>query len=131
MKLSEYKQDYYIFTGKLSDINRQIAFAGIALIWIFRKTDGSEISISNELILPSILFAFALGFDILQYIYQSITWSIFYCYHEKRTGDEDADIPTPKKLNYPSWFFFSMKVLFVIISYTYIIKFLINNLVIK
>jgi len=129
MKLSEYKQDYYTFTGKLSDINRQIAFAGIALIWIFRKTDGSEISISNELILPSILFA--LGFDILQYIYQSITWSIFYSYHYKKTGNEDADIPTPKKLNYLSWFFFIMKVLFVIVSYTYIIKFLINNLVIK
>lgn len=131
MKLSEYKQDYYIFTGKLSDINRQIAFAGIALIWIFRKIDGSEISISNELILPSILFAFALGFDILQYIYQSITWSIFYNYHYKKIGDEETDIPTPKKLNYPSWFFFIMKVLFVIVSYTYIIKFLINNLVIK
>jgi len=32
MKLSEYKQDFYSFTGKLSDINRQIAFAGIAII---------------------------------------------------------------------------------------------------
>jgi hypothetical protein len=31
-KLSEFKEDYYFFTGKLSDINRQIAFAGIALI---------------------------------------------------------------------------------------------------
>ena len=36
--LKDYRADFYTFTGKASDITRQLAFAGIALIWIF-KTD--------------------------------------------------------------------------------------------
>jgi len=78
MKLSGYKDDYYYFTGKLGDINRQIAFAGIAIIWIFKKEDGENIILCKDLIFPSILFAIALACDLLQYIYQSLTWAIFY-----------------------------------------------------
>ena len=54
-KLSEYKNDYYYFTGKLSEINRQIAFAGIALIWIFKNGENSNLKIENENITFSIL----------------------------------------------------------------------------
>ena len=130
MKLSQYKEDFYHFTGKLSDINRQIAFAGIALIWIFKKANGNEIKICHELVLPSVLLALALSFDIFQYIYQSITWALFYRYHEKRLKKKEIDkeILAPSILNYPSWIFFVLKVLFVIIAYVIIIRYLINNL---
>ena len=47
-KLSEFKEDYYHFTGKLSDINRQIAFAGIALIWVFKKGKEVNFQIDDE-----------------------------------------------------------------------------------
>jgi len=129
MKLEDYKQDFYTFTGKLSDINRQIAFAGIALIWIFKKSNGIEITICAELVFPSILLASALAFDILQYIYQSAAWAIFFRYHEKRSIDENQDILAPSFMNYFSWFCFIMKVLLVIISYIYIIRYLLENLI--
>lgn len=130
MKLSQYKEDFYHFSGKLSDINRQIAFAGIALIWIFKKTNGNEIVICHELVLPSILLALALGFDIFQYIYQSITWALFYRYHEKRLKKKkiDKEIHAPTVLNYPSWIFFILKVLLVITAYIFIIIYLTNTL---
>jgi hypothetical protein len=131
MKLSEYKQDYYTFTGKLSDINRQIAFAGIALIWIFKKNDVGNLIICHELVLPAILLAIALGADIMQYIYQSITWAIFYRYYEKRTDNDDAEIFAPSILNYPSWMFFIIKVALVLIAYLFIIDFLIHNTIEK
>ena len=130
MKLAEYKSDFYHFTGKLSDINRQIAFAGIALIWIFKKTNGTQITICDELELPAILLAVGLGFDILQYIYQSITWAIFYRYHEKKNSNPDLDILASPVLNYPSWTFFILKVLSVIVSYVFIVKYLIENLIV-
>ena len=90
LKLSEYKEDYYTFTGKLSDITRQIAFAGIAMIWVFRKSDDMGIKIEEGLILPAILIVIALAFDMFHYIYQSITWSVFYTYY-KRKGKEESD----------------------------------------
>jgi len=131
MKLSEYKQDYYTFTGKLSDINRQIAFAGIALIWIFKRNDVENVVICHQLVLPAILLAIALGADISQYIYQSITWAIFYRYHEKRTDNDDAEVSAPSILNYPSWMFFIIKVALVLIAYLFIIDFLIHNTIEK
>lgn len=126
-KLSEFKEDYYLFTGKLSDITRQIAFAGIALIWVFKKGSNSEFQIDNELILPAILIVGALAFDILQYIYQSITWSIFYTYHNRKNKSEDKKIKSPEYLNYPSWALFFIKVVLVLIAYWKIFGFLLDK----
>lgn len=123
-KLSEFKDDYYFFTGKLSDINRQIAFAGIALIWVFKKGDNSEFQIDSELILPAILIVSALACDIFQYIYQSVTWSIFYTYHNRKNKSEDKKIESPECLNYPSWVFFFIKVILVLIAYCKIFGYL-------
>lgn len=128
MKLSEYKEDYYTFTGKLSDINRQIAFAGIAIIWIFKKTTSIEMLIDPQLVLPAVLIIAALAVDILQYIYQSITWAIFYTYYKRKGKLEDEVINSPESLNYASWGLFILKVLLVIIAYCIIFKYLIGIL---
>jgi len=128
MKLSEYKQDFYSFTGKLSDINRQIAFAGIAIIWIFKRTDGTEPIICSELVFPAILLALALAADILQYIYQSIAWAIFHRQNEKRKTEDDPEVSASPIMNYPSWLLFGLKVLLVIIAYIIIIGFLVIKL---
>jgi len=37
MNLQDYRDDFYTYSGKASDISRQLAFAGIAIIWIFKK----------------------------------------------------------------------------------------------
>lgn len=123
-RLSEFKNDYYFFTGKLSDINRQIAFAGIAIIWVFKKGEGLEFQIDNELILPAIFIVSALAFDIFQYIYQSITWAIFYTYYNRKNKKEDKKIKSSEYLNYPSWVFFIIKVVLVLIAYWKIFAYL-------
>lgn len=127
-KLSDFREDYQKYTTKLSDVNRNIAFAGIAIVWIFRKTNGDNIAISEELIFPSILLVLGLGFDMLQYIYQSIAWAIFYRYHEKRLMDDDVELLAPIEMNYASWAFFGLKVLSVIVAYVFILIFLVDNL---
>jgi hypothetical protein len=39
MKLQKARDTYYEYSGKLSDITRQLSFAGIAIVWIFRAGD--------------------------------------------------------------------------------------------
>jgi hypothetical protein len=39
MKLKEYLETFYTFSEKTSNIARQLGFAGIALIWVFRGTN--------------------------------------------------------------------------------------------
>ena len=126
-KLSEFKEDYYFFTGKLSDINRQIAFAGIALIWVFKKGEELNFQIDEALILPALLIVCSLAFDMFKYIYKSITWSIFYTIKNRKHKNEDKKIKSPEYLNYPAWFFFVTKVILVLIAYWKIFDFLLTK----
>lgn len=137
MKLSQYKEDYYLFTGKLSDINRQAAFAGIALIWIFKEKDSEGFIVCSDLVWPAIFLIASLGTDMLQYIYQSIAWSVFYRKHEKENNKkeiedrkkiEEIDVDASPRLNYLTWALFGVKIILVIIAYTLIILFLKSKL---
>ncbi|MEC3876419.1 hypothetical protein [Chryseobacterium salviniae] len=124
MKLSEYQQDYYTFTGKLSDISRQLSLAGIAIIWIFKTTVKDKIILDASLKYAATFIILSLAADLLQYTYQSITWSVFY-YTKKRNGNNDDDIIySPEYLNYTSWILFSAKIILLIIAYILIIIFL-------
>ena len=38
-KIEDYREDFYFFTGKASEVNRQLAIAGIAVIWIFKNPE--------------------------------------------------------------------------------------------
>lgn len=124
MKLSEYQQDYYTFTGKLSDISRQLSLAGIAIIWIFKTNIEDKIILDTSLRYAAIFIILSLAADLLQYTYQSVTWSVFY-HSKKRNGNSDNDvIPSPEYLNYTSWLLFGTKVVLLIIAYIMIIIFL-------
>ena len=129
MKLSKYKTTYEGYTSKLSDINRNIAFAAIAIIWIFKQTTvGGTISIPKDLFFPAILIVCALGLDLLHYIYQSIAWASFFHYCEYKKTEDDPEITASYFLILPPWIIFIFKVVFVVWAYYYIFLFLYKTL---
>lgn len=117
MKLSEYRKDYQFFSGKLSDITRQLAFAGIALIWVF-KIDGTLPRVPNDLLLPTALLALGLALDLLQYGVQTVIWGLFHRFHEKRrrSGDSDPDVEASPCYNWLALLLFWSKVITVSIA---------------
>ena len=128
MKISDYKSIYENASGKLSDINRNIALAGIALIWIFTKTDTQTI-IPKELILPAIFLIISLTCDILQYVYKTIVWAIVFRCREKEIQknklEKDKDFKHSPTLNIVTWIFFGIKIGLVLLAYCLILKFLV------
>lgn len=124
MKLSEYKTCYYEFSGKASDISRHLAFAGIAVIWIFRLNQKGELTIPNELLLPLILMVVTLGFDILQYISATTVWGIYQWYKERELEDPkiDPDIDHPSWLKWPQFIFFVLKLISILVGYYFLLK---------
>jgi len=122
MKLNEFKEDYQWFSGKTSDVVRQLAFAGIAIIWIF-KQDGEPPIIPRALLWPIILLAFSLAADLLQYVSATIIWGSFHRYHEKN-NPKDRDIKASPKLNWPTNFLFYTKIFFVIWAYVSMINYI-------
>lgn len=126
MKLSDYRETYYEFSGKASDVARQLAFAGIAIIWLFKVQAADFPKIPKELILPTITLALSLAFDLLQYVAGTTVWGIFQWYHEKQLNDlsQDPEIESSTKLKWPQFTFFILKLIALILSYYLIIKYL-------
>jgi hypothetical protein len=126
MKLERYKEDSYEFSKLTSNIVRQFAFAGIAIIWIFKYDKPVEHLIPQELLYPLLYFVATLSFELFQYLIPTIIWSIFFHYNEwKFKGDTDKDIKASDWFSIPGWLFFTLKNISVIIGYYLLIKYLV------
>ncbi len=123
MKLKEYKEEYKWFSGQLSDNTRKLAFAGIAIVWIFKQEKNGTFILPSLLKLAILMFVITLSFDLLQYIYQTIVWGIFHRYHEKKIA-ENSELKAPIYFNWPAIAFFWSKVIVLVIGYILVLKFL-------
>ena len=128
MKLSGFKEAYQVFSAKASDVSRQLAFAGIAVVWIFKTGDAGNPKVPGELIPPLICLSCALACDLLQYVMQAMIWGIFHRLKEK-THKENEDILAPRVLNWPPLVMFSIKVILVILGYTLLVLYLNKRMV--
>jgi hypothetical protein len=130
MNLQGYRDTFYFFTGKVSDISRQLAFAGIAIIWIFKKdVPGTGLTVPRELLLPGVFIVLALGFDLLQYCIATVIWFFYYRIKEMRGVAENAELGRHSEwLEVPINIVFWFKVGFLGAAYLLILKFLLQTL---
>ena len=125
MKLTDAREAYYTFSGKLSDVVRQLDLAGVALIWLFAlKADNGDITIPCALRWPLGLFVVSLASDIMQYLCATIAWGCFHRHKEKQGVADNVDIYAPKQLNWLPLFFFWLKTLLNLAGYAFIIMFI-------
>ncbi|HBG06924.1 MAG: hypothetical protein A2075_12555 [Geobacteraceae bacterium GWC2_58_44] len=119
MKLSDYRETYYEFSGKASEVARKLAFAGIALVWIFKTSDAPTPKIPKELILPTGLLVLTLVFDLFQYIAATAIWGVFQWYEERKLSDinDDPELSTPPCLKWPQNTFFGLKLISISMAY--------------
>src|SRR5450759_2096324 len=125
MKLQDYREDFYTFSGKASDLNRQLAFAGIALIWLFKKDSSlAGFSIPHELLLPAILIVTSLALDMGHYVVASLIWRSFYRSKEKIGIDEVQELQHSPYLELPIYALFCAKIAFVLFAYCLLLRYL-------
>lgn len=133
IKVGDIRDAFFKASGTLSNINRQIAFAGIGIVWIF-------VEVKTNIIIDKFLAKAIVGFivsfilDISQYAYKSILFQIFLRYYEITAKKKDQKNILEKTVEYhngwnvPTWIFFAFKVIATIIGYKYILLFLINRI---
>lgn len=111
MKLEEAKAAFYKASDTLSENIRKLLLAGIAIIWIFRVGDKSAagIAFSKTLLLPLGAFVLGLLLDLLQYLYKTIAWWLFYDCKHKQGIKDDAEVSAPSMINVPAFIFFYAK----------------------
>src|SRR5690348_16601228 len=108
MKLKDAREFYYERSAKVSDLTRQLAFAGIAVVWVYKVGPDTRPSVAPDFLIPLIFFAVALFFDFLQAIWGAGAWGAFARLKEKRCGcSPDIEIgDAPDAINWLSILFF-------------------------
>jgi hypothetical protein len=127
MKLQGYRETFYVFSGKASDINRQLGFAAIAVMWVFKRDIAGHPALPLQLFLPGILVVASLALDLGHYCVGAIVWRSFYRSKEKASTSEDAEIDHSTWLEVPIASLFVGKILCTITAYVVILIFLVRN----
>ncbi len=129
MKRETVLKTYQDSTTKVSELARHLAFAGIAVIWIFNKTVGSSFQIPNSLISPAILFIISLVLDICQYLYSGVAYYFLYRFgkitiEKNSDGEKVEKVNKPKWMNWPKWVLFGLKLVALFGGYILLLGYL-------
>lgn len=116
MTLKDARGAYDYFSGKLSDLVRQLSFAGIAVVWMFR-TQVDKMPFDDRLMAPLKFLVSALALDLFHYILASLIWSR-YAHCREKDGIKDSDEISPHEaINWPMLVCFWGKVFFCFMAY--------------
>jgi hypothetical protein len=123
--LKDVRDAYEAFSGKASDIVRQLALAGIGIAWLFRSTSAGADRVDPKLINASFFIVIALGLDLLQYLVATTIWLCYFRYKERHGAKLDTEFDAPPSFSWPSYTFFYLKSVALLIAYgAYIIPYL-------
>lgn len=128
MKLEEYKNDSYEFSKSASELVRQFAFAGIAIILIFKIEKPIDHLLPTELFKPLLFLVFTLCLDLFQYLIPSLIWTIFYWYHEKKGKKSNTEIKANRWYSIPGWLCYIGKFILLIIAYIFITRYILARI---
>jgi len=120
-KLTQWREDYRFFSSAASAACRQMAFAGIAFIWVFKVENPAGPAIPPALHLPGALFALGLFLDLAQYLCGTAIWGIFHRYHEAKayeSGRADPQVLARPWMTWPIGICFWAKSAVVLLALT-------------
>ena len=131
MTLNDLWADVRELTGKLSEVARQAAYAGFAVIWVFKTTTETSYHLDRSLILAGVLLALALGCDLVQYaVTVLLRWRNAHEEERLRGVDyADNDLTLPEGINRGPYALFALKVALVAVGYAILIRYLVQALV--
>jgi hypothetical protein len=125
MKLSYVRDSYEALSAKASEIARQLSLAGIAVVWVFKSGTDQAPKIDQHLLRAALFIVVALSLDFLQYLIGTTTWFIYFRKKENEVTQMEDEIRAPAWFNWPTWIFFYLKSLSLVIAYGgYLIPFL-------
>lgn len=119
--LEKFRQYHYDATVKVSENTRTLALSAIAIVWLFRRENGSAYEMPESLLQPLMLVLVAMSLDFFQYVYRSIVWHILFRSQERKLEKEEiteqSELYISSWINFPGYLFFYTKILFLIFAY--------------
>ena len=122
MKISDIRDEYRKSSGNVSERVKQLAFAGIGVIWIFRVGDkNGGIFYSPQMLWPLLMFVASLACDLLHYLYKTLVAGFLNSRYYAKYGDNDKDVFVSPRWGRPAAFFFWTKALLTISGYGFLL----------
>ncbi len=117
--MKDIQDDFYTFSGKASQLTRQLAFAGIAVVWIFKTTTiKNQIILDYELIEILKQLIVCLLLDFAHAFIPSLVYGIMNFTHRVfKKKKEDDEINYSMVLTIPEWILFTAKIILLLIAY--------------
>jgi len=128
MKISTLCAAYYEATGKASDLIRQLDFAGIAVVWMFKGEADPAIHFPNRLLWVLGCFAVSLACDLCQYVYKSAMLGLMNHHFWNNHHDDEQDVRFSSRWNWPGIALFWSKIAAVIAGYAMLLNFIQSRL---
>jgi hypothetical protein len=130
MKLSDARKAHEDISGIASATARNLAFAGIAIVWIFKAdVPGGGFRVPLILVWASFALICGLACDLLQYVYGAAAWGLLHRIMEKKLHrNQEKDFGAPIWINWPTEVFFWFKIVGVAVGYLLILIFLFRKL---
>ena len=120
LTLEDLQSAYYEASDTASSIIRQLAFAGLAFVWVFSGGSGTtaqaSLHIPTDLLRVGLLLAVALTVDLLQYLWKTLIFGSYASLVEGGTA-KFTDGKIPRWFNFPSLGFFWGKALLMGVAY--------------
>ncbi len=119
--LEKFRQYHYDATVKVSENTRTLALSAIAIVWLFKRENGSAYEIPESLLLPLMLVLVAMSLDFFQYVYRSFVWHILFRVQERKLErkeiTEQSELYISSWINFPGYVLFYMKIFCLILAY--------------
>jgi len=129
LTLKECRETFNTYSGQASEIARSMTLAGIAIVWVLREADKTNVTgkIPEALFWPLCLFALSALFDLAQYILSALIWHHFFREKEKQGVGEAVTFDAQPSINLPGWVCFTFKLLLVFVGYIILVKYVCGN----
>jgi hypothetical protein len=99
---------YQDFSARTSENVRQLSFAALGVIWVFKPAAG--FAFSKLLLWAGTLGTSALAADFLQSLYGTLAWGTFHRTKERAGLSQEQEFRAPRKINWPTNTFFGLKI---------------------
>jgi hypothetical protein len=132
MKISQLKEEYYAASATVSELVRNLSFAGIAIIWVFKagKEESAGIPYDPTMKMPMLFLVAALACDLIQYLYKTAVWGCLNTHHwnKIREGeDESKEVSISGLVNWLSVILFWAKGVLCITAYVLLFSIIYNK----
>jgi hypothetical protein len=114
-------QDY---SAQLGDTVRKLAFAGLAVVWVFKTSDAGGQHIDRTPLPATLALVITMIVDFAQYAYSAAAWTLFNRYYDRR---DLAPVNAPSWMNAPNEILFWGKAIALAVAYGLLLAYLVRH----